>query len=551
MSYKEISKVIGIYLYVLAATLLIPTALAVYYQFFADPSSHPQPHTTVAFLLTILICLSLGGLLHFIGRTAQGRFFKREALALVVCIWFITAIIGGLPLYLSGTLESFCDSYFEAMSGLTTTGATAMHPKNYDPQTGEEILVKKEFSGMHGMTYMFSGTITPVRNPKTGQVLFQGVEAVSKAILFWRSFMQWLGGMGIVVLFVAVLPALGVGGKALFQAEVPGPIKDSITPRIKETAGLLWKIYLGASVLEIFLLMVTNAKMPLFDAMCITFSNISTGGFSVRNYSIASYDNVNTEIVTVLFMIVGSINFGLYFHCLRGKFYKAYQPELFTYLAILFVSCLISIISLVGSQHVTLAGSQEGIFSWTKAIRYGCFQSISAQTSTGFSSADYDLWPFVNQVQMLLVMFVGSMAGSTGGGIKIVRHYMLVRILQFKIESLFRPFAVRTFKVGERKISSDAAITVLCFYMVVVILSALGTFLLTVDGVDPSTALATNTCMINNIGIAFRMGGPTQSFAFLSPLAKIGASIWMVLGRLEFFAVLVVLTPGFWKERRQ
>jgi len=251
----------------------------------------------------------------------------------------------------------------------------------------------------------------------------------------------------------------------------------------------------------------------------------------------------------MVFMMVGSINFALYFHCLRGKFYRIYQPEFWLYLGIVIVSCLVSVFNLVGTPNTTLFGTEEGVFGWWQAIRYGCFQSISAQTSTGFATANYDLWPFVNQVQMLLVMYVGSMAGSTGGGIKVIRHYMLGRILHYKLESIYRPFAKRTLRINGRTIANNAVTTVLCFYMVVMICSGLGTFLLTADGVDPATAFATNTCMLNNIGIAFRMGGPMESFAFLSPMAKIFSSLWMVLGRLEFFAVLVLLVPGFWKKK--
>lgn len=549
MSFKEVSKVIGIYLYFFAVTLLIPTSLAAYYQFIAEAGSHPQPHTTQAFAYTTIVAVLLGATLHFLGRKATGRYFKREALALVVSIWFVTALVGGLPFFLSGTFDKFTDAYFEAMSGLTTTGATVMHPKEYDPISGAEVAIEKTIVETHDTTYLFYGTIVPVRDERTGEVLFDGVEAVSKALLFWRSFMQWLGGMGIVVLFVAVLPALGVGGKALFHAEVPGPITDSVTPRVKETAGLLWKIYLGASMLEIALLMTSNAQMTLFDACCITFSNISTGGFSVRNGSISAYDNINTELVSMLFMLVGSINFVLYFHCLRGKFYRAYEPELFVYFAILLVSCAISVFYIVGTPHHTLMGTEEGVFSWGKAMRYGCFQSISAQTSTGFTTANYDLWPFANHLQMLLVMYIGSMAGSTGGGIKIIRHFMLAHILLNKVESIYRPRAVRTLYIGNRMVSSDAATTVLCYFSIVIICSALGTAFFTFNGVDPATALATNTCMINNIGIAFRAGGPTESFAFLTTAGKLFSSVWMVLGRLEFFAVLVLFLPAFWKRR--
>jgi len=548
MAYREIAKILGYYLYFLALALSLPFGLAIYYQHGVDPSLHPQPHSVGAFATTLIVCLVTAASMQFLGRNGSGRFYKREALALVVFIWFLSAFIGGLPFYFSGTFDSMIDCYFEAMSGLTTTGATVMHAKSFDPLTGQHIPITKSFSDLYDVAYTFHGTIDPVISP-SGEVLYTGIEAVGKALLFWRSFMQWLGGMGIVVLFVAVLPALGVGGRALYQAEVPGPTKETLTPRIKETASLLWKIYLGFTIAEIALLMVTNKEVSFFDGCCITFSNLSTGGFGVRNESIASYHSTATQWVVILFMLLGSINFTLYFQVLRGKLYRFNEPEFIAYFSIIGLSCFIAVWNLVGTPVHFLNGTEDFAYGWIDAIRDGCFQSISAQTSTGFSTVDYDKWPFVNQVQMLIVMFLGSMAGSTGGGIKIIRHIMAFRIVQNYVESLFQPNAVRTPRVGNREIGTAAAIAVLSFYMVVISMSAIGTLFLTFDGVDPETALTTNTCMINNIGIAFRMGGPTESFAFLSPAAKIGSTLWMVAGRLEFFAVLVLLVPRFWKER--
>lgn len=546
--YREIARILSYYVYGLAALLLIPFGVAIYYRDIAAAATHPQPHSVSAFATTIIVCLVTALALQVYGRPARGRYYKREALALVVVIWFLSAFIGGLPFYFSGTFNSLIDCYFEAMSGLTTTGATVMQSKVFDPLSGQEIAIQRSFSDLYDVAYLFYGTIDPVIDPESGLVLHTGVEAVGKALLFWRCFMQWLGGMGIVVLFVAVLPALGVGGKALYQAEVPGPVKDTLTPRIKETASLLWKIYLAFTVLEIVLLTVVNKEMPLFDAVCVTFSTVSTGGFSVRNQSIASYASHATQWVVIVFMLLGSINFNLYFQTLRGKLYRFWEPEFIVYMSLIGISCGVSVWHLLGTPQHFLDGTMAASYQWGDAFRDGCFQSISAQTSTGFTTANYDLWPFINQVQMLIVMYLGSMAGSTGGGMKIIRHIMIFRIVQNRVESLFRPNAISAVRVGKREVTTGAAITVLSFFMVVMSMAVLGTLLLAIDGVDPETSLATTTCMINNIGIGFRMGGPMESFAFLSPLAKLGSTIWMVAGRLEFFAVLVVLVPRFWRE---
>jgi len=549
MLYREICRVFSTYLIFLSLALCVPLGVAVYFEYILPPEAHPQPHSTLAFVGTIAIDLFIAFLCRRIGSKAKGRLFRRECLALVVVIWFVTAIIGGLPFYLSGTFDSPLDSYFEAMSGLTTTGASVMHPKEFDPVTGNEIAIRKEVSGPYDAEYMFYGTIDPVRDPVTGESVITGVEAVSKGILFWRSFTQWLGGMGIVVLFVAILPALGVGGKVLYQAEVPGPIKEAVTPRIKETASLLWKLYLIFTVLEIVLLMVTNSEMSLFDASTITFSTISTGGFSVHSASIGIYANAWTEWVVIIFMIAGGVNFSLYFYCLKGKFYRLYEPEFILYLATLFIgSCFIAW-NLVGFNKILLNG-ETGIFSFAESVRHGFFQMVSAQTSTGFVTADFDKWPLMCQTLMLMMMCVGGMSGSTGGGIKVSRFYMTFYILYNKLEQIFRPETVRKFRIGSSDISDKMAITVLFSLIAVLLLIVFGTFFLVVDGVDPETAVSVNVCMINNIGMAFRTAGPTSSFAFLSAFGKLLSSIWMVLGRLELFAVLLIFLPEFWMKDR-
>ncbi|MBN4066940.1 TrkH family potassium uptake protein [Simkania negevensis] len=549
MLYREVFRVLGSYLFILALVLLAPLCVSIYYRFAASPYLHPQPHVVWAFVATIAITVVIGLFFRYVlGAKSRGQVFRREALLVVACIWFLTAIIGGLPFYLSGTLDNPVNAYFETMSGLTTTGASVMQAKKYDPVTGKEIPITKVISEKPYIEYSFYGTITPVRDSETGKELYTGVEAVSKGLLFWRSMTQWLGGMGIVVLFVAILPILGVGGKALYQAEVPGPTNEAITPRIKETAGLLWKIYLGITILEIVLLMVTNSEMSLFDATCVTFSTISTGGFSVHNASIAGYHNHATEWIVLVFMIVGSVNFALYFYCLKGKIYRLYQPEFLIYIASLVIFSSIIIRNIEGTTVQLLTGEtvRTGL---ADAVRIGAFQLVSAQTSTGFTTANYNIWPFMSQALMLITMFIGAMAGSTAGGIKIVRHYMLFRIASFKIESLFKPEAVRHFRISQKIVDKDIAITLLVYFVLVVAFTTLGTFLyIAIDGIDLETAFSVMTCNINNIGMAFRMAGPTESFAFLSNTGKLFSTLWMVLGRLELLPLLIVFIPSFWRK---
>lgn len=548
MLYRDIFKLLGSYLFVLAALFCVPFSIAFYYQFFSDPATHPQSHSTLFFFETIVITLLLGLFFRWIGKNASGNLYRREGIFVVVLIWFITPALSALPFIFSHTLENPFQAYFEMVSGYTTTGSTTMYPKKYDPQTGEEIPIHQVVKGVIDTGYTFYGTITPIRDPQTGKVLYEGIEAVGKALLFWRSFTQWLGGMGIIVLFVAILPALGIGGKQLFHAEAPGPIKDSLTPRIKDTASALWKIYLGLTVIETVVLMATNSEMPLFDAVTITFSTLATGGFSVKNANIAAYNNATTEWVIILFMLVGGINFSLYYYALRGKLYRLYDPELLIFLVLITLSSVFCAYHLVGWEIQLMTGGRE-VLDVAKAVRYGFFQVISAQTTTGFVTANVDIWPYTTQVLLLIVMYFAAMAGSTSGGIKTMRLYMLFRIVQNKIESLFRPESVRNFTVGSVYVDHSTVVRNLCFFLIIAAVSTLSTFLFVADGIDPETALGAVACLINNVGVSFRAAGPFDSYAFMSDASLLLSSFIMILGRLEYFAILAILVPAFWKER--
>lgn len=542
---RQISKILGLYLWGFALAMGLPLIVALYYEFFANPETHPQPHATIAFLEAIGICCLLALIFTLAGWKSGARLFRRESLAAVVLIWLLTPAIGALPFLFSGTLSSPVQAYFEAASGITTTGASVLAPKKYNSK-GEEVPYINKVRLELETDYVWYGTVTPIRNAE-GKIIYEGVDAVSRAVLFWRSFLQWLGGVGIVVLFVAILPVLGVGGRLLFHSEMPGPIKESLTPRIKETAIALWTIYLGLTFLEILFLMVTNSKLPFFDAICITFSTLSTGGFSVINGSIGGYNNSATEIVVLIFMFLGGVNFSLYYFSLKGKFYRFYDAELIVFAVLIILSSLYVSSHLIGTINYTTEGAENGVYTVGSALRVGFFQVLSANTSTGFSAGNYDLWPYPLQVLMLILIYVGGMAGSTSGGIKIIRHIMMFRIAKDKIEHMFRPETVRSFRIGNRAVDMSTGITVLVFFLTIIFMSVLGTFLLTLTGVDPETSLAVITSTINNSGMGFREAGPTDSFAFLTDFGLILTSLWMIMGRLEFFTILVVLVPEFWK----
>jgi trk system potassium uptake protein TrkH len=546
MHYREIFRLLSTYIWILIIPLLLPLLLAIYCDLIAPEGSFLQPHSTLAFIATILVTIFIGGLFRFIGRNSTGQLYRREALLLVLAFYFITPFISALPFYFSGTLENFTDAYFEATSGFTTTGATVMEGKKFDSEKGTETLIVKNPNG--NTTYSYYGTITPTYNPKTKEMVSTGIEAVALSLLFWRSLIQWLGGCGFIVLFIAILPALGVGGKILYQTEMTGLSKEAIMPRIKETASQLWKIYLGLTLAQVIMLFFVGKNMSLFDAITISFSTISTGGFAPSNGGIADYHSAAVDYIVMFFMILGAINFGLYFFVIRGKFLRLKDPELRTFLLIILFATALSTWQLMGKEvHSLSAAGEKGALSFFGALRYGAFQVISAQTSTGFATANYDFWPFAIQVLLLNLMFVGGMGGSTSGGMKVVRQQTFFHILLNKIESIFRPDTVRQYRIGTAVIDTNTATTVLCFFMIVASLTISGTFLLVLDGVDPETSLITISCLVNNAGMGFNASGPTGSFAFLSPFGKWLSCIWMIAGRLEFYTLLIAFIPAFWR----
>lgn len=528
-SFREICRALGHYLLYFTVILCIPLGVAIGYEAFASSELHPQEHCTDAFLKTIGLSLLISFFLNFIGRKGSGILQKRESIFVAVSIWFLTAAIAALPFLFTGVLSHPIDAYFESMSGLTTTGSTIFVPKIYGP-TGDEIGQMTQ-GGHH-----YFGTIQPIRHLDTGEIHLHGLESIGKALLFWRSFLQWLGGMGIVVLFIAVFPALGMGGKFLYETEIPGPNKEGLTPRIKETASILWKIYLGLTLLQVALLVLTNNKMPLFDAINLSLTTISTGGFTVTNNGLAAYESGNTLWVVAIFMILGSLNFTLYFHILKGKIYRIYEPEFFVFLSTIGAACLLMAYTLF---------SQSGC-SFQNSLEYGSFEAISTLTSTGFSCFKTETWPFASQILMLILCYVGGMSGSTTGGIKIVRHAIIYRSVIHKIESIFRPDTVRFLTLGKKEIPEKTIKTVLIFFCLAISFTVLGTFILVLDGLDPQTALGIIASAQNNSGVSLN---GVDHLAYLPLFSKCIVIFWMVLGRLEYFALLVLLVPAFWTKK--
>lgn len=547
MSYKDISRIVGLYLFGFSLMFLVPLTMAIYYQFFADSTEHLQPHTTIAFLLSMLTCILVGLAFYSFGKKAKGRLFKKEAILVVATIWLITPAIAATPFLFSGTLSDPVQAYFESVSGLSTTGSTILEPKAYDSE-GNEIPITRTVRGASDTTYTFYGTVAPVRDPATNKIIHEGIEAVSKAILLWRSFLNWLGGLGIIVLFVAILPSLGMSGKFLFQTEVAGPWKDPHAPRIGQAALQLWGIYAAMTLVLYLLLLFVDSDIKWFDALTTSLSTVSGGGFSIHNIGMGFYNNPAVDWIVILFMVLCSTNFAVYFLALRGKFYRIYQPELILFFLLLIAGSVIASLFLIGTEKVLLTGETAGTFNATEAFRYGTFQMVSSQTSVGLANIDYDRWPYAIQILMVVAMFIGGMSGSTASGAKIIRIYLLYYVIRNKLRSLFRADAVRSIKIGNQEIDINSVNTALCYLLIVVIVAVVSLFIYVANGMDPGTSLGLVTGMINNTGLTFRAAGPTGSCAFMSDFSLGLSSLLMIMGRLEFFVILALIMPTFWKD---
>lgn len=545
MTFSQIATVIGNYLGLFTLSLLFPLALALYDE--GGVLLIGEGRVAWAFLGTLLITLLLGWALKRGGSPSSEALHRREGIAASVLIWFLTPALAALPFLLSGTLSNPMQAYFEMTSGFTTTGATVLHPKQYN-QEGVEVPITARVCGEKETVYQFYGTVKPQKDPSTGEVEKVGIEAVNRTLLFWRSFSQWLGGMGIIVLFVAVLPAFGAKGKVLFQSEVTGPSKEGTTPRIKETAALLWKIYLTLTMAQMGFLFFTSPGLSWYESSVITFSTISTGGFSVLNEGLAGYHDSGMEWVVILFMGLGGVSFPLYEYCFKGKLHHLLDVEWIAYLMILSLFTAGVFYSILGSPEINLTGHYVKIWEGAHALRAALFQTVSAITSTGFSMTNYNVWPYAAQVLLLIGMFIGGMSGSTAGGLKVARVLMLFKIGLHRVESIFRPYRLKRLKVGSQEVDDGLALTVLCFFLVAITFTVMAVLFYVAEGLDPETALGLAVSMLSNSGMGFRMAGPEGSCAFLSNTSLVVSSFLMIFGRLEYFAVLCLFVPAFWRN---
>ena len=482
MNPRTALEVLGRLLLLLAGAQLLPALCSVVYG---------EVDTAWAFVGSAALTATAGGAGLWAGRGAEEA-YRREGILIVVGGWVLASIFGAVPYLLTGTLSGPVDALFEAASGFTTTGATVL----------------------------------------------LDIEAADRGVLFWRSFTQWLGGMGIIVLFVALLPELGPGARFLYKLEVPGPTAEALRPRIRDTASVLWRIYLLFTLAETVLLMLVG--LDLYDALTHTFSTLSTGGFSPRAASVAAFDSPWVDAVVIAFMVLAGGNFSLYF----GLRHKAgwnllRDPEFRIYLGIIGAATLLVAGDLIASGLYPYAG---------RALRDALFQVVSIQTTTGYATADFQAWPSFSRMLLVVLMFVGGCAGSTAGSMKVMRMVIGLKAAFREVRLIFSPSSVISILVGEKPVPEGVVRSVAGFFILYLTSWGLGTLLLTLGGAGLVTAATAAIATLGNIGPGLEAVGPVENFAFFSAPEKLLMVLLMWVGRLEIYAIAALVTVRFWKR---
>lgn len=489
MNPKAIFNVVGILLILLSGILLIPLTISLFY---ADPALPRHQTPLMAFFIACLGSGITGFLLWKLLPSGLEKLREREGFVIVGVAWIVITFFGALPFYLTGTCPEFVNAYFESMSGFTTTGASVL--KNID-------------SLPHG-------------------------------ILLWRNLMQWLGGMGIIILSLAIFPALGIGSFQLFKAEIPGGATvERMKPRLAETAKVLWKTYLVLTLAEIILL--AAGGMDLFDAVCHTFSTVATGGFSPHQASVGHFNNLYFETVIILFMFLGGINFALHYHLIQGNFKVVWQnPELRFYVSMIFIVVAVTTVGLAYATDDSLSHS----------FRRAAFNVVSINSTTGYATDDFNVWPNYLRILLVVVMMVGGCSGSTSGSFKAIRVIILFKVIIRELQKLVHPRAVIPIKVGKKPLPPDAVMNVVALSGLFLGLAGVGFVALTWMGVDLTTALTASIACLFNIGPGMGQVGPAADYASLPEAGKWIMILWMLMGRLEIFGILLLFLPMTWRK---
>jgi trk system potassium uptake protein TrkH len=532
MSGKAVAYAIGKMMQIMGVILCVPLGIAVYDLPQLSLSSILSYPETLGFIVAIVTCFIVGTLVSYSYRKDRDQQRIREGYAIVALGWIVFALMGSIPFFLyfmkqsgnyqfGNVLLCFTNAFFEIMSGFTTTGST----------------------------------------------ILPDVEVIPASLLFWRSLTHWLGGMGIITLALAIFPAMGVSGYQMFRGEIPGPSADRLRPRLAQTAAILWGVYALLSAIETVLFLIGG--MPLFDSLCHTFGTMATGGFSTKNGSIGSYGSAYFEWVVIIFMYLAGVNFLIHFNVLRGKWRKTLVNREF-----LFYTGLIMAVGIFFSVFLYTGGVKPAQESYEHfrydqqafedfedytaiesskyenlhdCVRHSFFQTLAITTTTGYGTADFDLWPDIGRILLLALMFFGGCAGSTGGGMKQIRVLILIKTGWRELRKLTRPRLVAPIKIGGEALEESKIANIAAFFILFTMLFVFGSVLMTLFVPDLTTAISASAACINNIGPGLNGVGSTEHYGWIPIPGKWILIACMLLGRLEIFTVLIVFRPSFWK----
>jgi len=508
MRFHPIARLLGFLLIVLAAAM----STSLFWSWWLDDAAA----TIVAFVAATGVTAGCGGALLYLGRGSDTIIYHREALFIVGVSWLLLGVFGGLPYLFDGAFDNPADAYFEAISGFTTTGSTVL----------------------------------------------TDIEGISAGLHWWRGMTHWLGGMGIIVLFLAIFPRLGAGGKLLFKSEVPGPITEGLKPKIRETSWALYRIYFGLTVLLAVILyalgpnatdvdaqhLSPNAEMDAHNALIHAMATMATGGFSTLNASSAGFGSAAIDVVLTIFMALAGVNFGLYYLALRGGYKRALRDgELWAYVVIIAIATVIITFNIWGTgvPGTPDAAKHETLLS---SLRYAAFQVSSVVTTTGFGTDNFDLYPPMSKLILVFLMFSGGMAGSTAGGIKVFRIMVVWKAILHEVKKVVRPSSIHVIKISGRPIDREIVLGILSFFALSLLVFTAASVYMAFLGLDIVTATTSVAATLFNIGPGLNRVGSIESFAFIPSSGKMVLSFCMIMGRLEFYAILALMLPDFWRD---
>ncbi|NLJ89975.1 MAG: TrkH family potassium uptake protein [Clostridiales bacterium] len=481
MNLKMVVFILGYIMRLEGALLLLPLVVAIYY----------KDATIASFLITMLLLFLIGYILSF-KKPKNQIIYAKEGLVIVALSWIVLSLFGALPYALSGEIPNYIDAVFESVSGFSTTGASVV----------------------------------------------TRVEGLSNSLLFWRSFTQWIGGMGVLVFILAIAPLAGGRSMYIMKAEVPGPTVDKLVPKIQKSAKILYQIYIGMTILLTLLLLFGG--MPIFDSLLHAFATAGTGGFGIKSTSVAHYNHAYTDVVITIFMVLFGVNFNLYYLIFTGSIITALKSEeLRNYLAIIGCSALLVTINLMPRY--------ENFF---QSLRYALFQVTAIITTTGFANADFNKWPTFSKGILFFLMFVGACSGSTGGGIKVSRLSIALKSIVQYMRRMIHPRYVGTVRFEKKPVSIDTLKGVHIYISVYFFIYLISILLVSVDNYDFETTISAVTSCFNTVAPGFGMVGPSGNFSQFSGFSKLVLSMNMLLGRLEIFPIIMLFSPSLWKKGR-